>query len=146
MCDSALLLSGNDLALALESADYTVDGIEEVLLVDSLLAVSGGDQGSLVADIGDVGTGEAGSLPCKEIDVEAVDQLEVAHMHLEDLKPLLELRQLDVDLTVEAAGTHQRLVKHVGTVGSRQDDDTGIRSEAVHLGEQLVEGILAFVI
>ena len=141
-----LLLVGYNLALALESAYYTVDGIQEVLFVDGLLAVTGCDQRRLVADIGYVGAREARSLPCQEIYVEAVYQLEVAHVHLEDVEPLLEFRQLDVDLTVETAGTHQRLVEHIGTVGGCEDDDSGVRAEAVHLGQQLVEGVLPLVV
>ena len=121
---SVLLLIGNNLALALQAAYDTVDGIQEVLLVDSFLAVARSDKRSFIADIGNVGAGESRGLPCQEIYVETVYKLEVAHVDLEDVEPFLELRQFDVDLAVEAAGTHQSLVEHVGTVGGSEDDNS----------------------
>ena len=50
------------------------------------------------------------------------------------------------DLTVEAAGTQQRRVEHVGTVGRGDQDDAFIGLEAVHLDQQLVQRLLALVI
>ena len=35
-------------------------------------------------------------------------------MHLEDLLPVIQVGQLHVNLTVEATGAHQCLVKHIG--------------------------------
>ena len=58
----------------------------------------------------------------------------------------LELGQRHHDLTVEAAGTQQGRVEDVGTVGGRHDHDALGRLEAVHLGEHLVEGLLALVV
>ena len=67
-------------------------------------------------------------------------------MHEEDLLSLIEVGQVDVDLSVKAAGTHQCLVEDVSTVGSRHDDDSAIGVEAVHLSEQLIKGILPLVV
>ena len=50
------------------------------------------------------------------------------------------------DLAVEAAGPQQRRVEHVGPVGGGDQDDAFIRLEAVHLHQELVERLLAFVI
>ena len=50
------------------------------------------------------------------------------------------------DLAVETAGTQQRRVEHVGTVGGRDQDHALIGLEAVHLDQQLVERLLALVI
>jgi hypothetical protein len=43
-------------------------------------------------------------------------------------------------------GTQQGGVEDVGPVGRRDQDDVGLDVEAVHLDEQLVEGLLAFVV
>src|SRR3546814_17432253 len=50
------------------------------------------------------------------------------------------------DLTVEAAGTQQRRIENVGTVGRSDQDDAFIGFEAVHLDEKLVKRLLALVI
>jgi hypothetical protein len=50
------------------------------------------------------------------------------------------------DLAVEAAGTQQRRIEHVGTVGGGDQDDAFVGFEAVHLDQQLVQRLLALVI
>ena len=53
---------------------------------------------------------------------------------------------VDDDLPVEAARPQQRRVEDVGPVGGRHDDDALVGLEAVHLDQQLVEGLLALVV
>jgi hypothetical protein len=67
-------------------------------------------------------------------------------VHLEDLLTALEVGRVDADLAVETAGAQQRGVEDVGTVRRRDEDDVRLRVEAVHLDEQLVEGLLALVV
>ena len=67
-------------------------------------------------------------------------------MHTENLLALLHVGQTYIDLTVETTGTHQSLVKYIGTVGCSQHDHTGIGLESIHLGEHLVQRILALVV
>ena len=50
------------------------------------------------------------------------------------------------DLAVEAAGAQQRRVEDVGPVRGGDDDHVRVRVEAVHLDEDLVEGLLALVV
>ena len=52
---------------------------------------------------------------------------------------------LDDDLPVEPAGTHQGRIQDIRAVGRGDHDDALVRAEAVHLDEQLVEGLLPFV-
>ena len=49
-------------------------------------------------------------------------------------------------LAVEAAGTQQRRVQHVGAVGGGDQDDALAGFEAVHLDQQLVQRLFALVI
>ena len=67
-------------------------------------------------------------------------------MYDEYFLALVEVGQVDVDLAVEASGTEQSLVEHVGAVGGCHDDDTAVGAEAVHLGEESVEGVLTLVV
>ena len=59
--------------------------------------------------------------------------------------PLLR-RPIDGDVPVEPAGPQQRRVEHVGPVGRGDDDHRFGRREAVHLAEDLVERLFAFVV
>ena len=144
--DAAFLLVGGDFRLFLQAADDAVDGGVEVGEVDHLLVVAGGDEGGLVADVGDVGAGEAGCLTCQQFDVEVVGLLDFAQVHVEDGHAVVDVGEVDVYLTVEAPGAQQGLVEDVDAVGGCQAYHAGVAAEAVHLGEELVEGVLALVV
>ncbi len=58
----------------------------------------------------------------------------------------LDVRPVDNDAAIETAWAQQRRVEHVGPVGRRDEDDAFVRLEAVHLDEQLVQRLLAFVV
>ena len=47
---------------------------------------------------------------------------------------------------IETAGAQKRGIEHVGTVGGSDENDAVVRFEAVHLDEQLVQRLLAFVV
>ena len=57
-----------------------------------------------------------------------------------------EVGRTDGDLPVEPTGAEQRRVEDVGPVGSGDEDDAALDVEAVHLDQQLVEGLLALVV
>ena len=53
---------------------------------------------------------------------------------------------VDQHLPVEAARAEQGRVEHLGPVGRAHDDDALAAVEAVHLGEQLVQRLLALLV
>ena len=63
-------------------------------------------------------------------DLLATDHVGVGHDHL----------------AVEAAGSQQRRIEHVGPVGGGDQDDAFVRLEAVHLDQQLIERLFALVV
>ena len=67
-------------------------------------------------------------------------------MDPENALAALHVRTVDDDAAVEAAGTQQRRVEDVGTVGRGDQDDAFVALEAVHLDEQLVQRLLALVV
>ena len=69
-----------------------------------------------------------------------------AAVHGQDGRPLGQRRQRDRDLPVEPARPQQRRVEHLGPVGRGEHDDALGHVEAVHLGQQLVQRLLALVV
>ena len=67
-------------------------------------------------------------------------------MHPEDRLAAVPVGRLHGDAPVEAARTQQRLVEDVRTVRRRDHDHAGRGVEAVHLGEDLVQRLLALVV
>ncbi len=67
-------------------------------------------------------------------------------MDVQDRRPALDVRAVEDDLAVEAARPQQRRVEHVRAVGGGDHDHVGVRVEAVHLDQDLVERLLALVV
>src|SRR5579875_2801359 len=63
----------------------------------------------------------------------------------QDRRAPLDVGPIDDDLPIEATGTQKRRVEDVGTVRRRDQDHAGVRVEAVHFDQQLVEGLLPLV-
>src|SRR5512134_156196 len=49
-------------------------------------------------------------------------------------------------MSVEPAGPKQGGIEHIRSIGCRQDDHRLMTAEAIQLGEDLVEGLLPFVV
>ena len=79
-----------------------------------------------------------------EVDV-AVER-DRARVDLEDLLAALGVGRLDEHAPIEAPGPQQSGVEHVGPVGRAEHDHADRRVEPVHLGEDLVERLLALVV
>ena len=70
----------------------------------------------------------------------------VARVNLEDRFSAANVGNIDVDLTVESAGAQKRRVENVRAVGRRHDDYAVVGGETVHLDEELVKCLFAFVV
>ncbi len=67
-------------------------------------------------------------------------------VHPEDLLPALDVRQAHIHLPVKPAGAQQGAVQDIGPVGGRDHDDPLVGAKAVHLHQQLVEGLFPLVV
>ena len=150
---AALVVGGDELLLlahqaraALRTRDHPVDGLVEAVVADQLLVVARGQQRRLVEHVGQVGAGEARRTTGDREQVDVLGHGLAARVDLEDLVAAVEVGGVDPDLAVEAARAQQRRVEHVGPVGRGDQDDAAADVEAVHLDEELVEGLLALVV
>ena len=141
----AQLVEGHALGLALRAAHHAVDGLVDGAVVDELGAGTGAQQRGLVEHVGQVGAGEARRTHGDGVQIHIRHERLALGVHLEDGLTAFQVRGLHGHLTVETTGAQQRGVEHVGTVGGRDDDQVRVVVEAVHLHEQLVQGLLAFV-
>ena len=144
--DGAFFVLSDYLALLLQAADNPIHSSQEVLLIDGHFVVTSCNQRGLVADVGDVGTRETGSLTSQEINRHIVGQFEATHMYFENILALFQLGQAHVNLSIKPTCTHQRLVEYIHTVGCGQHNDTRIGTKTVHLRQELVESILPLVV
>src|SRR5208282_4815993 len=70
----------------------------------------------------------------------------LAGVNAEDLLAATDVRTGDHDAAVKAAGAEQGGIEHVRTVGGGDEDDAFVGFEAIHLDQQLIEGLLAFIV
>ena len=70
----------------------------------------------------------------------------LAGVHAQDLFAAANVGTRHHHAAIEAARPQQRRIEHVRTVGSGDQDDAFVRLEAVHLDQQLVQGLLALVV
>ena len=67
-------------------------------------------------------------------------------MYFQDLFTPLYVGKVHVDTSVKTAGTKQRGIENVLTVGRRHNDNAFVGFKAVHLDENLVQGLFSFVV
>ena len=148
------LVVGDDLAFfladhaaaALRPRDDAVDGLVELWHRDLLLAAAGGQDRGLVDEVREVGAGEAGRLLGDHFQVHSRVQWLALRVHFQDRLAALDVRPVEHDLAVEAAGPKERRVQDVGPVRGRDDDHVRVRVEAVHLDQDLVQRLLTLVV
>mmetsp|Transcript_2398 Transcript_2398/g.4527 ORF Transcript_2398/g.4527 Transcript_2398/m.4527 type:complete len:426 (-) Transcript_2398:653-1930(-) len=148
MGDKLLLVLTHDLVLLLEPPDDPVGGLLEVDEFHRVLLVPSGDDGRLVAQVGDVGTSEA-----RRQGREAFGQVlrlllerQRLQVHFEDLPSAVDVWLVYQDLTVEAARSQKGAVENVCAVRAGQHHHARLFLEAVHLDEELVQRVLALII
>jgi len=106
----------------------------------------GRGQGGLVHEIRQVCAAEPGRQPRHVAKVHRRVELDLAHMHPQDIDAALAVRAVDQHLPVEAAGPKQGGVQDFRAIGGGQDDQTDRCIKAIHLGEQLVQRLLLLVV
>ena len=136
----------HDAAALLRTGHHTVDRLVQGAVIDEVGVGAGGQQCGLVQDVSQVRAGVAGRLFGHGLQVDAGGHRLALRVDLQDLVAADQVGGLDGDLPVEAAWAQQRRVKHVGAVGGGNQDDVGFDVEAVHFHQQLVQGLLAFVV
>src|SRR5262249_45112512 len=103
--DDAFLIGRDDLVLLLQTSDDPVHRILKVFHLDRLFSLTGCDERGLVADIGDIRSGETGCLFGQFMDVQLAGYFNWLEMYLENRLPALQIGFVDGDLTVEPART-----------------------------------------
>ena len=80
------------------------------------------------------------------VEIDVLGKADVARVDEQGLVAPLQIRAVDNDAAVEAARAQQGLIQNFGAVRRREDHDALRGIEAVDLGKQLVQGLLALVV
>ena len=135
-----------DHAAPLRAHQHLVLGQLEVGHLDFFFVLAGGEQRGLVDQILQVGARQSGRAARQPRDVDVVVHGDFAGVDAQDFLASAHVGRRDHDPPVETAGAQQGRVQDVGPVGRRDQDHALVRLETVHLDEQLVERLFAFVV
>ena len=141
-----LLVLRDDLAGSTRAADHAVRGLLQRIRGDHVAADAGGEQRGLVKHIRQVRTRHARGALGQSIQVDVLGQRLVLRVHLQNLGTAREVRVGYRNLAVETARAQKRGVQNVRTVRRSQQDHALATGEAIHLHQQLVQGLLALVV
>ena len=144
--DKALAALAHDPVLFLWSGHDALDGVVHLIHGDFGELATGRQDGRFVKQVGQVGTGEAGGAAGDPIEVHILGEGFAPGVNPQDLEATAVVGPINHHLAVKTTGPHQGRIKHVRAIGGRNDDDAVIALKAIHLGEQLVEGLLPFVV
>ena len=142
-----LLIGLEHPALLLQTCHHAFNGFIQIALLHGGAFGAGGQQGGLVHQIGQIGTGEAAGGLGDLVEINAIGELHLLGIDAQDRAPAGEVGAVDQHLAIETAGPQQGRIQHFGLVGGREHDHRLVLGgEAIHFGEQLIEGLLAFVV
>ena len=105
-----------------------------------------GKQRRLVDDIGQICAREAGRSARDRTEINRRIHRHPAGVHAKNRLASFQVGIADRHLPIEAARPQQRRIENVLPVGGGDDDDADVRLEAVHLDEQLVQCLFAFLV
>ena len=146
ICGYAFVLFGNDPGALLRSRNDLVDAFQNVVHLNYLSVVARGDDGRLVKQVFYVCARESRSQPGKVFEIDLGRKGFVPRVDFEYRFASLDVGKINEDLSVESAGTKQSGIEYVGAVGRSHDDYRLVFLEAVHLHQQLVQRLFAFVV
>ena len=103
-------------------------------------------QSRFIYDVCQISAGKAGCTPGDHVQIHVAVQGLVLYVDVQDLTAAHHVGSVHRHLTVEAAGPQQGRVENVRPVGGGHNDDAFIFSKAVHFHQQLIQGLLAFIV
>ena len=103
-------------------------------------------QGSLIEEIGKICAGKTGRAASGDRQIDHWIEFHVAGMHLKNGLATAHVGQVHRDLSVKTTRSEQRGVEHIRPIGCRDNNNPILRVETVHLNEQRIERLFAFVV
>ena len=144
--DQTLAALAHDAVLFLRTCHHPLNRIADLVVADLSQLAAGRQDCCFIEQIGEIRTGVTGGATGDLVQVNVLGQRLAAGMNVEDLQSAGVIGAVDGDLAIKTTRTHQRSIENIRAVGSRHDDDAGVAFEAIHLRQQLVEGLLPLVV
>ena len=80
------------------------------------------------------------------MEIHIIRNLDLSGMYLKDCFPSFQIRKFNRNSTVESTRTGKCRIKRFRSVCCRQDDNAVVSFKAIHLSQELVQGLFSFII
>src|SRR6266566_4192705 len=144
---------GNDIQVsftqhqrALRTEENLVQRIVKAVLYHCNQIAACCQQSRFVDEIGNVCADHPRSGTCNRNQIHVLCQRHAARMNLENSQAAIPVGPFHYYAAVEATWAQECLVEAIWPVGSSDDDNGLARIKAIHLNQQLVQGLLALVV
>mmetsp|Transcript_38632 Transcript_38632/g.92745 ORF Transcript_38632/g.92745 Transcript_38632/m.92745 type:complete len:239 (+) Transcript_38632:807-1523(+) len=131
---------------ALQACDDAVSGVVDLVLRDGLLVPARREDGRFIHQILQISPTEARCALGNVHERDVLSKLLVLDVDLENLLTALDIWQAHRDTAVKTARPEECIVQNIRTVRRCHDDDAGVARKAIHLREDLVQGLLPLII
>ena len=138
--------SGVIMILRAVPSTMPLERVREVDALHAVMVTTGGQQGGFVDEVLELGADHAGGRRRDVVEGHRVGERDMARVHLEDASPAFPVGRVHDDASIESPRPQQCRVEDLGPVGGGEHDHTLVAGEAVHLGEDLIERLLALVV
>ena len=132
--------------LAFGAEDDPLERVSEVGFLDHVVLAPRSRERRLVHQVGEVGSDHPRCRRGDACEVDVGPERDAARVYPEDRLAPITVWRLDRDPAVEPSRPKECLVEHVGPVGRADHDHVRRRVEPVHLGQDLVQRLLALVV
>ena len=134
-------------ALLFKTSHNSLDRFTKVLLFNTLALGSSRQKCRFIDQVGQVGTSETAGGLGDAVEVNLLGKFHFLGVNLKNGFATGEVRTVHQNLAVKTTRTQQGSIKNFRLVCGRQHDHWLVLSgETIHLGEQLVQGLLPLVI
>ncbi len=146
VCGIATLFHRHDHRAPFRAHHDLVLGELEIALLDLFLVAARRQQRGLIHQVFEIRTGKTRRRAREAIERDLIGKRDLARMHPQNSFAPFNVRPRHHDAPIETAGPEQCGIEDIGTVGRGNQDHALVRFEAVHLDQQLIQGLLALVV
>src|SRR5579875_1349090 len=142
----SLLALADQATLASWPGYHAINRLFQIAHANPAFIAASSQNRRFVQDVREVGTGETRRLLGQRFQSDTWLQRLALCMHLENGDAPANIRPVKHHLAIEATWTQKRGIEHIGAIGRGDDNHIGIGIKAIHLYQDLVQGLLAFVV
>ena len=144
--NDAFFFIADQARLALRAHDDPFDGFFQFRLADRFFVAASRQDGAFIDQVFQIGAHETGCAARNGAEVHVWLKGLAARVHLQDGFAPAHIGTVKRDAAVETSGAQQSRVEDIRPVGGGHYDHVGIRIEAVHLDQHLIESLFALIV